>query len=133
VPDLPKVDGDADQLTQAFVNLAINAAEAMPNGGNLTIAARPRDGDRVDITFRDEGIGISEENRQRLFTPFFTTKPAGKGTGLGLPIVYGVVKMHSGDIQVDSEVGTGSTFTITLNRRREEIEETPAADEAVLG
>jgi len=132
-PDLPKVDGDADQLTQAFVNLAINAAEAMPDGGNLTIAARPRDGDRVDIAFRDEGIGISEENLQRLFTPFFTTKLGGKGTGLGLPIVYGVVKMHSGDIQVDSEVGTGSTFTITLNRRREEIEETPAADEAVLG
>ncbi|UCH33399.1 MAG: 4Fe-4S dicluster domain-containing protein [Armatimonadota bacterium] len=127
--DLPTVDGDADQLTQAFVNLATNAAEAMPDGGKLTISACPHDGDRVDIAFTDEGVGISEENRQRLFTPFFTTKAGGKGTGLGLPIVYGVVKMHSGDVRVDSEVGKGTTFTITLNRWREGIEETPVAPE----
>lgn len=133
-PNLPPVDGDADQLTQAFVNLAINAAEAMPNGGTLSITARPHDSDRVNIVFRDEGVGIPEEYRNRLFTPFFTTKSSGKGTGLGLPIVYGVVKMHSGDINVESEVGKGSTFTISLRRWREDIAGAAAAvDEAVVG
>jgi two-component system NtrC family sensor kinase len=132
-PDLPPVDGDADQLTQAFVNLAINAAEAMPDGGRLAITARAADGDRVQIAFRDEGVGIPEEHLSRLFTPFFTTKSSGKGTGLGLPIVYGVVKMHSGDIQVNSEVGKGSTFTISLNRWREGIASSAAVDEVAVG
>ena len=124
-PNLPQVDGDQDQLTQVFVNLATNAAEAMPNGGKLTISTRTAGVDRVEISFRDEGVGIPEEYRSRLFTPFFTTKPVGKGTGLGLPIVYGVVKMHSGDLRVDSTVGQGSTFTIILNAWREGLAASP--------
>jgi two-component system NtrC family sensor kinase len=71
----------------------------------------------IKIAFEDTGCGIPEANLSKIFTPFFTTKPIGRGTGLGLAIVYGIIKMHRGQIYVESEVGVGSTFTITLPRR----------------
>jgi len=116
-PEVPTIQADPLQLQQVFTNLMDNAVEAMgpKGGGTLTISTRVAPlGQGVRISFADTGVGISEENRAKLFTPFFTTKPVGKGTGLGLAIVYGIVKMHSGQMQVQSEEGEGSTFTITL-------------------
>ena len=112
--DLPVIQADPAQLTQVFVNLFNNAAEAMPEGGTITVGTRALDAQRVEVTISDTGCGISEENLGKLFTPFFTTKPIGKGTGLGLSIVYGIIKMHRGQISVQSQVGKGTTFTVTL-------------------
>ncbi len=113
--DLPVLMVDRVQLRQALVNIAMNAVDSMPGGGRLHLAARKGHGDDdVRIEISDTGCGIPPENLSRLFTPFFTTKTMGKGTGLGLAITYGVIKMHSGDITVDSEVGKGTTFTIRL-------------------
>ena len=112
--DLPHIQADPAQLQQVFINLLNNAADAMEAGGTITILAKPLDGKTVEIRVADTGSGISPEHVERLFTPFFTTKPAGKGTGLGLSIVYGIIKMHRGQIYVQSEVGQGTTFVITL-------------------
>lgn len=112
---LPPLHVDADQMKQVLLNLAINACEAMPDGGTLRIHIRPAETPReVEIRVEDTGTGIPKENLGRLFTPFFTTKQIGKGTGLGLPIAYGIVKLHHGRIGVESEPGRGSVFTITL-------------------
>ncbi|HNW59449.1 MAG TPA: [Fe-Fe] hydrogenase large subunit C-terminal domain-containing protein [bacterium] len=112
---LPQVEIDFDQIYQVCLNLAVNAAEAMPEGGTLTItAAATPDRQNVRIVFTDTGVGIPPENLGRLFTPFFTTKQIGKGTGLGLAIAYGIAKMHRGSITVKSEVGVGSAFTLEL-------------------
>jgi two-component system NtrC family sensor kinase len=116
-PEVPTIQADPLQLQQVFTNLMNNAAEAMEvkGGGTLTIVTRLAPlGQGIKVSFTDTGHGISEENRAKLFQPFFTTKPVGKGTGLGLSIVYGIVKMHGGQIQVLSEEGKGSTFTVTL-------------------
>jgi two-component system NtrC family sensor kinase len=113
-PALPLIQADPAQLQQVFVNLLNNAAEAMPDGGTITLSTRPMDSQWVEIKVSDTGCGIPEENLGKLFTPFFTTKPPGKGTGLGLSIVYGIIKMHRGQISVQSQVGVGTTFTITL-------------------
>jgi len=113
-PALPIIQADPAQLQQVCVNLLNNAAEAMPDGGTITLATRPVDSQWVEIKVSDTGCGIPEENLGRLFTPFFTTKPPGKGTGLGLSIVYGIIKMHRGQITVQSQVGVGTTFTVTL-------------------
>lgn len=114
-PGLPPTICDADQLRQAFINILDNAAEAMPEGGRLTVTTCLRDeGRTIAIRFADTGVGIPEENLERVFHPFFTTKQIGRGTGLGLAIVYGIVKVHRGGISVDSKVGEGTTFTITL-------------------
>jgi two-component system NtrC family sensor kinase len=113
-PDLPSIQADPAQLKEVFINLMTNAAEAMEGDGSLTIAASPAEDGMVAIVFQDTGCGIPEENLSKIFTPFFTTKPIGKGTGLGLAIVYGIIKMHRGQIYVESEVGVGSTFTVTL-------------------
>jgi len=91
-----------------------NAADAMESGGTITISAARLDGKTVEIRVSDTGSGISPENLDKLFTPFFTTKPAGKGTGLGLSIVYGIIKMHYGQIHAQSQVGQGTTIVITL-------------------
>jgi two-component system NtrC family sensor kinase len=115
--DLPTIQADPLQLQQVLINLMNNAAEAMEvkGEGTLTIATRPASfGEGIEISVTDTGVGISEENKAKLFAPFFTTKPVGKGTGLGLAIVYGIVKMHRGQIQVQSEVGKGTAFAITL-------------------
>jgi two-component system NtrC family sensor kinase len=113
-PDLPMVQADAAQLQQVFINLLNNGTEAMDEGGTITLATRPVNGHWVEIRVSDTGCGIPEENLSKLFTPFFTTKPPGKGTGLGLSIVYGIVKMHRGQVTVQSQLGKGATFTITL-------------------
>jgi two-component system NtrC family sensor kinase len=117
-PVLPSVQADPLQLRQVFLNLMNNAAEAMPEGGRITVRTnRAPDKGFVTVEFEDTGVGIAEENMKKLFTPFFTTKPIGKGTGLGLAIIYGIVKMHRGQISVRSQVGKGTTFTVTLRER----------------
>jgi two-component system NtrC family sensor kinase len=113
-PALPGIRGDPNQLKQVFVNLLNNGAEAMEAGGVITLAARPLNDHWVEVDVSDTGCGIPEENLNRLFTPFFTTKAPGRGTGLGLSIVYGIIKMHHGQISVQSSVGHGTTFTVTL-------------------
>jgi two-component system NtrC family sensor kinase len=113
-PGLPKIQADPAQFMQVAINLLNNAAEAMPQGGTITIHTRLADAQTVEIAISDTGCGIPEENLKKLFTPFFTTKPGGKGTGLGLSIVYGIIKMHRGQIAVTSQVGGGTTFTIGL-------------------
>ncbi|HAH57822.1 MAG TPA: histidine kinase, partial [Bacteroidales bacterium] len=117
----PLVQLDWDQMTQVFTNLIRNAVEAMPEeGGKIRIIVEEKDTEVV-VHLQDAGMGITEENKAKLFTPFFTTKPIGKGTGLGLPIIYGIVKMHKGNITFTSNAdpqkgATGTTFTITLPR-----------------
>ncbi len=114
-PDLPRLEVDPVQLSNVFVNLMDNAADAMPDGGTLTIKADlSPDRQSVVVQMTDTGCGIPPENIKQLFSPFFTTKPLGQGTGLGLSIAYGIVKMHHGAIQVKSQVGKGTTFTVTL-------------------
>ncbi|HEV8613873.1 MAG TPA: GAF domain-containing protein [Methylomirabilota bacterium] len=112
-PDLPAVEIDVSRIKQVFLNIINNAVYVMPNGGELTIASKPCD-DGVAVSFRDTGPGIAPEHRDRIFDPFFTTKPEVSGTGLGLSVSLGIVQSHGGTIDVDSEVGRGSTFTVTL-------------------
>ena len=114
---------DTDQMMQVLTNLKKNAVEAMPDGGKLSIHLTG-DEQKVVISIVDTGIGIKKENMEKLFTPFFTTKELGKGTGLGLPLIYGIVKMHKGKIDVESnaeplEGPTGTTFKIDIPRRTE--------------
>jgi two-component system NtrC family sensor kinase len=112
--DLPVIQADPAQLQQVFINLLNNAAESMETGGVITLVTRPLGDDSVEIKVSDTGCGIPEGNLGKLFTPFFTTKVPGKGTGLGLSIIYGIIKMHRGQISVQSQVGLGTTFTVTL-------------------
>ena len=112
-PDLPLISGDKNQLQQVFLNLSLNAVEAMEDGGTLRIATSVTDGNLI-ITFEDTGCGIKEEHLDDIFEPFFTTKPTAKGTGLGLSVSYGIVRQHGGSISVESKVGEGSIFTVTL-------------------
>ncbi len=110
-PALPAMEGDAARLEQAVLNLCVNAAEAMPEGGQLTVATAHEDGTvRVDVS--DTGVGIPPENLDRVFKPFVSTKPM--GTGLGLPLVARVVAAHGGRVTVESDVGRGTTFHIQL-------------------
>ena len=111
--DLPEVCGDMNQLQQVLLNLALNACVAMPNGGHLTIATKAGDG-RVLMSVTDTGCGIKEELLEKIFEPFFTTQPVGKGTGLGLSVTFGIVEQHGGTLEVHSQEGQGSTFTISL-------------------
>jgi signal transduction histidine kinase len=123
----PAVELDADQLTQVLVNLVTNAYAAMPDGGTLTVTLSDEGAgsDRCCMAVADTGIGIPAENIPKLYEPFFTTKKVGQGTGLGLAVTYGIVKMHRGDITVTSNANpakgpTGTTFTVCLPRRRPE-------------
>jgi len=113
-PNLPRIQADAAQLRAVFLNLMSNAAEAMPEGGTLTIRTCPGPAEMVTAEVEDTGTGIPTENLSKMFTPFFTTKPIGKGTGLGLAITYGILKMHRGQVDVKSHVGKGTTFTFSL-------------------
>lgn len=113
---------DFDQMTQVITNLLKNSIEAMPDGGKITLGLTDTP-ENIMIQVIDNGSGIAREHMDKLFTPFFTTKGIGKGTGLGLPIIYGIVKMHKGDIRVESNPDqsagpTGTTFTITIPRKR---------------
>ena len=119
---LPTVLADPHQLEQVFLNILMNAVEAMPSGGSLTVTAGVRHrqaGPWVEVSVADTGVGIPAENLPRIFDPFFTTKEVGKGTGLGLSVSYGIVRAHGGVLDVQSEVGKGSTFTVILPLRRE--------------
>ena len=112
---LPFVRGNASQLKQVFMNIIVNAAEAIHGNGTLTITTSPApDRKTAYVEFTDTGEGIPEENFNRIFDPFFTTKEVGKGTGLGLATSYGIVEDHGGKISVKSKVGEGTTFTIEL-------------------
>ncbi len=114
-PSLPVIQADPMQLQQVFMNLMNNAAEAMPDGGHLTLRTRRSSTPGyVSVEVQDTGVGIAPQNMSKLFSPFFTTKPIGRGTGLGLAIIYGIVKMHQGQITVQSELGKGTTFVISL-------------------
>ncbi len=113
--DLPAVYGIRGQLEQVCVNLLTNACHALPDsGGRITVSARRRGDDRVEIAFADTGCGIAPENLARVFEPFFTTKDQGEGTGLGLSIVRNILDNHDGEITVASEPGKGTAFTIVL-------------------
>jgi signal transduction histidine kinase len=112
---LPAVYGDRHQLTQVFLNLVLNALDAMPGGGMFSISvAKSEDGNFVDLAFTDTGVGIPEKHLDSIFDPFFSTKKDAKGTGLGLSVSLGIVRQHGGDIRVASEVGKGTTFTVSL-------------------
>jgi len=141
-PSTALIKADAGQISQVLVTLAVNARDAMPNGGKLliqteirTLPETRRSADSapfvsdkyVVLIIEDSGIGMTEEVKEKLFEPFFTTKEVGKGTGLGLPTAYGIVRQHQGKIQVDSEQGKGSCFTISfpLVGEVEELPEEP--------
>jgi len=129
-PDLPEVYADATQLTQVLTNLVVNAIQAMPGGGKLSVETR-MDPEAVTLRIEDTGEGMSPEVKKQIFLPFFTTKEADHGTGLGLAVVHGIVTAHRGTIQVDSRVGRGTRFEIRLplaahseeNERNEGIRE----------
>lgn len=110
---LPPIHADKNQLQQVLLNLSLNACEAMPDGGTLLVSTQAAEG-KVLIKITDTGCGIKREHLDRIFEPFFTTKPVGKGTGLGLSVSYGIIQQHGGSLDVESEEGKGSTFTITL-------------------
>jgi two-component system NtrC family sensor kinase len=112
-PDLPKVTADPAQMTQVFVNIAVNAIQAMPNGGKLTIKTDSSE-KFVSLLVEDTGVGMEEGIIKQIFLPFFSTKDVGKGTGLGLPVVHGIVTSHGGSVNVTSEVGRGTQFEIQL-------------------
>ena len=121
VGNLPLISVDPSQIQQVFMNMIINAAEAMEGNGRLTLETRFDPVDKtVDVIFTDTGHGIREEDMPQLFDPFFTTKEVGHGTGLGLAISYGIVRKHRGTITVESEIGKGTTFIISLPETVEE-------------
>jgi signal transduction histidine kinase len=110
---IPDIVADPGQLNQVLVNLVVNAIQSMPDGGTLTISTGVED-KYVYITVEDTGIGMSDEVKNRIFLPFFTTKEVGHGTGLGLPVVHGIVTSHGGTINVETELGKGSRFEVRL-------------------
>ncbi|MFQ5451283.1 MAG: ATP-binding protein [Nitrospinaceae bacterium] len=114
VPDLPKVKAVKDQIKQVILNLLQNAENAIPKSGGEIILRTENGGAQIKFHVQDTGCGIPPENRIEIFEPFFTTKKGMKGNGLGLSVSYGIVRAHGGEIQVNSEPGRGSTFTVTL-------------------
>jgi CheY-like chemotaxis protein len=142
-PELPLVQADAGMIEQVIMNLAVNARDAMPQGGALTISTHAVEldgvyalshpeaqvGAFVCLGVSDTGCGMDPATMDRIFEPFFTTKEAGKGTGLGLATVYGIVKQHEGWIEVSSEVGRGSTFNVFLPASSEVVK-APAPESA---
>jgi len=111
--NLPRVSSDRGQLQQVFLNILSNAFAAVSDNGNILIQTWDEDTERVGVSIQDDGCGMSEKDLENIFEPFFTTKK-GYGTGLGLPITYGIIKKMGGTIKVESKQGKGSTFTIYL-------------------
>ena len=143
--DLFPVEADQGQIEQVLLNLYVNAADAMPGGGKLILKTQnethlnvksnhynPRPGKYVQLTITDTGIGMDNQTLERIFDPFFTTKDMGRGTGLGLASVYGIVKSHDGYIDVESEKGRGTTFTIFLPATDRGIEDRAEADARLI-
>jgi signal transduction histidine kinase len=118
-PSLPRLTADANQLQQVCTNLVVNAIQAMPQGGRLTLRTSLADS-QLKLEVQDTGSGISPENMRKLFTPFFSTKKEVKGVGLGLAVSYGIIQRHRGKIEVQSEEGKGTTFTVYLPVHQEE-------------
>jgi signal transduction histidine kinase len=118
--DCPLVHADADQMSQVLINLVMNAIHAMPEGGTLRLALA-LDRGMVKLTVADTGSGMPQEVIAKVFEPFFTTKEFGKGTGLGLTVVKGIIEEHSGTIHVESEPGKGTVFTIGLPINRDAL------------
>ncbi len=114
--NLPKVQCDFKQIQQVFLNLVYNASEAMANGGTLIVTANRASGSKefLEVVISDTGSGIAKEDMENIFDPFFTTKEEEKGVGLGLSVVYGIIAKHNGTIEVESELGKGSTFKVRL-------------------
>jgi len=147
--DLPAIEADQGQIEQVLLNLYINAADAMPSGGDLILKTRntshedmkgmvydAKPGNYVLLTVTDTGAGMDKETQKRIFDPFFTTKEMGRGTGLGLASVYGIVKSHGGYIDVESEKGRGSTFSIYLpatNKRVQNAEAVKTPEQVIKG
>ena len=121
-PALPSIMADPNQLQQVFINVMLNSYQAMPDGGTLHLTTRTV-GSELQVVFADTGTGIPPENVQNIFDPFFTTKEVGEGTGLGLSVSYGIIKAHGGDIEVESQVGKGTTFVIKLPLDKSEGDE----------
>jgi signal transduction histidine kinase len=115
--DGPSVNGDAAMLRQAFLNLAINGCQAMPNGGTLRLSCARATGNRVEVRIQDTGIGIAAEHLSKIFDLYFTTKD--HGTGIGLSMVYRIIQLHDGDIEVESTKNRGTTFRVLLPRASE--------------
>jgi len=114
---LPEIEADALQIRQVFVSLMVNAMQAMPQGGTITIRTQKKRA-KVSLAIEDTGCGMEEEILQKIFNPFFTTKEVGIGTGLGLPVVHGIIKAHKGAINFESKVGIGTKCIIELPARR---------------
>ena len=117
--EIPTIEVDAESVRSSILNLVLNSFEAMPDGGRLTVRTAPSLSSplsRVRIEIGDTGVGIPSAIHGQIFDPFFSTKNAAKGVGLGLAVVYGIVQRHEGTIDVASEVGTGTTFTLELPR-----------------
>ncbi len=118
--DLPLVECDPSQIQQVILNLILNGAQAMQpkGGGNLTVRTRLLpDRENVELCVSDTGEGITPENLAKIFDPFFTTKAEGKGVGLGLAVLYGIVKAHDGEVEVSSRRNEGTSFSVTLPLR----------------
>lgn len=111
--DIPDIRCSPGQLNQVFMNLLVNAAQAIPERGTITVKTEATDSE-ILISIADTGVGIPQQELSQIFTPFYTTKPVGQGTGLGLSIIYGIIQKHNGQIAVESKVGVGTTFTIRL-------------------
>ena len=122
-PDLPEIPADASQLHQVVVNLVVNSIQAMPDGGTLTIETQAGT-DWVSLSVQDTGAGMTDEVREKVFTPFFTTKDVDQGTGLGLAVVHGIVTSHGGSVRVESAPGKGARFEIRLPRNGHREDET---------
>src|SRR6185503_3774802 len=142
VPDSPSayIEAEASQVEQMLMNLAVNARDAMPGGGRIEMAVTTEEvraerrvitgllppGDYVVLTVSDSGSGMDPDTLARVFDPFFTTKPDGRGTGLGMSIVYGLVRQSGGAIHIETALGRGSRFTLYLPRSRREPPVKPA-------
>jgi two-component system NtrC family sensor kinase len=123
-PKLPAIQGNPGRLQQVFLNLFLNAKDAMPGGGTLRVSTR--NGDSVSVNVSDTGSGIAAENIQRIYDPFFTTKSSpregqNRGTGLGLSVTYGIIQEHAGKIRVESRHGEGTTFILDFPLSRKVV------------